>query len=402
MSAPLLDAVDVEVWMPTPGAAFTLDVNRLGPTTPAQPGLGSPEQVGAWTPMLGDATSVQIRRGGPRNSYTSQAQVGTLHLTIRNRPDIVLSPSLRPGLPVRVSLAGGGARLFTGTVLDIDTAVAREPLTGKQILTTTLSAVDAVQQLANITRYGAKVTGGPGEYPYVGEEWVDRIHRLMKSADGIPYEIDTTGQSFGGQTMLSTNLETSLAAYLDMTVNTVYALWCVRADGTVQFRILPPLTSTLRFTDGATFGSNPLYPYTDIKYDFGTKDLVTAITFNVHSWSTATKDFLTSEVTAADDTLVATYGRRATTIDINCNSLRADLLARKFLSASRAGRANVRSIKVNARTNPAQVAAVELCTRINVRVPAPISQWVTPVVTGIEHDITPGRWITTYHLMRSY
>jgi hypothetical protein len=401
MSAPLLGAVDVAIWLPTPGAAFTLDVNRLSPYTPAQPGLGSPTSSGAWTSVLGDALSVQIRRGGARPYYAGQAEVGTLSLTMRNRPDLVLSTRLRPGLPIRASIPGG-APLFTGTILDIDTRVALEPLTGKQILTTTITAVDAIQQLANTTRYGAKSADETG---YRAESWEARIRRLMASAGNIPYEIDSSGAAFGGATHASTELETSLAAFLDVTANTVgAALWCVRADGVVQFRAssyFPPGAGRPRFTDGTTgTGTSTPYPYLSIGYDYGTKDLVTGVTFNRHYWHTVRKEFVSDTVTFSDDTLAATYGRRSAIVDVTRQVV--DSLAGRIIGAARAGRANVRSVTVNARTNPVLVAAVDITHAVYVRIPAPISAWQWFTVTGIEHDITPGRWTTTYQLARSF
>jgi hypothetical protein len=66
---------------------------------------------------------------------------------------------------------------FTGTIADLSQTVNFDKATGQKEVFTTISAVDAVQSLANTDRFGAVSASGVGYQP-----WADRIAQLSTSA----------------------------------------------------------------------------------------------------------------------------------------------------------------------------------------------------------------------------
>lgn len=174
MTATMLDRVAVEALLPPEDApGLRLDRDRLGVGRLGTRALTEPQ----WTTVMPEARDAHIVRGGSRDGVTVAAEVGTLTVT---GLDSEVLQRVRPSTPVRVRRLrdphGGYGQLpygsgpyggdpsaadylFTGRALDLHTAWQRSADDLATITAvTTLTAVDAVHQLANTQRYGAVIT----------------------------------------------------------------------------------------------------------------------------------------------------------------------------------------------------------------------------------------------------
>lgn len=180
---PLLGVLDVEMYLPIPRGYFQLDSSRLDHDR-----LAPAEGNYAWTPWLGSARSVRIRRGAAQDDVTATVEVGTMTLVLVNDGEPGPGTGIRPRVPIRARLADeDGPLLFTGVIVDVDVAYQLDKTTNTTTTITTIQAVDAVQAIANTPRYGAVI-----EDDASWETWEARIHRYMRSTT-VPYQIPPAG-----------------------------------------------------------------------------------------------------------------------------------------------------------------------------------------------------------------
>lgn len=154
---------------PAPGAIILGTSTLNGPDVLAA-GSGYVE-VDALCSVTG---TVSCRRGGTGEGSALRIEVGTLTATLLDAP----SSLVRPGQRVRLALKGDfiDASLFTGRVTAISLSEFRDDA-GVWHTRTTLSAADAVADLAAVTRYGALVEAGQAV-----ESIPSRLARLIGSA----------------------------------------------------------------------------------------------------------------------------------------------------------------------------------------------------------------------------
>lgn len=162
---PVLDYLRLEVERPVPGV-YRLDASVLG--GPDLLGAGTGTQ---WDDILPLVTGeVACRRGGRAEPANPAIEVGTLTATLLDAPQ----DAVRPGQAVRLMATYG--ELFTGRITGVTVTEARDGF-GVWHTYTTLTAVDAVAELANITRYGALVERGQAV-----ETFTERLNRILQSA----------------------------------------------------------------------------------------------------------------------------------------------------------------------------------------------------------------------------
>lgn len=163
---PVIDHLHVELATAAAGV-FRLDLSELdGSDLLAQ----NVEDAYTWTPLLPAARMVDIRRGLARDGVTLRSEVGRLTIELVDAFDPTTHPDVHPNARVRV-LDDDGRALFTGTLEDVR---IDDPKHGRPV--TTLTAVDAVRDVANTPRYGA--ANPHGEHELVRE----RIMRLLQSS----------------------------------------------------------------------------------------------------------------------------------------------------------------------------------------------------------------------------
>lgn len=163
---PVINAVRVEI--AAPSAGFMLGRDKLGTGK-----LGGSSVT--WTPYLGAATELDIKRGGKRSGVSLSIDVGTLSMTLLNAGNPTTDGAVRPNTPIRVVLVATGRPLFTGRLLDVDMTHIFDKETAQFNTYVGLTAVDGVTDHANTKRYGAIAPAGY-------ETWESRIRRLSMSS----------------------------------------------------------------------------------------------------------------------------------------------------------------------------------------------------------------------------
>lgn len=162
----------LELLQPIEGV-FVLDVSQLN----GGDHLADTDENGLeWVDVTGDATSVNVRRGGSRDGITTTIEPGILNASFVDALDPAVDPvAYRPGLACRLKTSSG-AVLYTGRTTSF---VARDEKRTKTRFVT-MAAVDAVATLANTPRHGVAARTNEGE------PWRDRINRLMSSTP-VPF-----------------------------------------------------------------------------------------------------------------------------------------------------------------------------------------------------------------------
>lgn len=165
------DAI-LEVGQPAAGV-FVLNSSQLDGTDLLADG---PTAALVWQSIVESAVAITARRGGSRDAATTQSEVGLLTATFIDSPNPLDDPiKYRPGVPIRLRRAGATKPDFTGTLRRIGCAYDK----ADKRTHITFTATDAVEDLANTTRYGAIAPGG-------SEPWWQRFARLLQSAP-VPY-----------------------------------------------------------------------------------------------------------------------------------------------------------------------------------------------------------------------
>lgn len=176
----VIDRLTVEVLQVPDDAprGFRLNRDRLGTGR-----LGALNANAAeWVPVLAQARSVRIARGGDRDGVAFSPSVGTLTLTAVDAPSL---DKVRPATPIRVRELDGPA-LFTGVVNDIHTSWER---VGQDVAAVrTITATDAVQDLANTTRHGV---GLGTNWPWQSFETLGQRAARLLAGTTLPYVAPT-------------------------------------------------------------------------------------------------------------------------------------------------------------------------------------------------------------------
>lgn len=222
-----VDQITVEVLLPAEDGAFILSESLLD----AWP-LGDRALAHQWVPIEAEARYVGTHRGGSQDGVAATMQVGTATVELVNPPP----RPIRPSTPIRIRTETGTV-LFTGTVENQTTAYERRSVAGfrETITVSIISAVDAVNTLANTMRYGAVVETSTGDdedtTTFSYETFEARADRLMRRT-GLPYEI-APNDTFLAVDHLFTR------SYFLPTLEGIEALWHP-SDGVTVTRSLGP------------------------------------------------------------------------------------------------------------------------------------------------------------------
>lgn len=124
------------------------------------------------------ATNIRIRRGGNRSGLGIQTDVGLMTFRLYNDEDPMADGTFQPGQAIQAVTTAGGppVPIFTGRVVDVDSAYPLNKQTGQRRTFTTITVADAVNVHTSTPRYGVTV-------PMPGYETFEaRIQRLAGSA----------------------------------------------------------------------------------------------------------------------------------------------------------------------------------------------------------------------------
>lgn len=188
--------------------------------------------------------------------------------------------------------------------------------------------------------------------------------------------------------------ESSLVNHVDLACNSVGARWYVRKDGVVEFIRTPSTGSpVLAFSDVA--GAD--ISYTDVALSYDTKNVVNSLKMNQHGLDPATGNAVDYSDTFTADSSVRRWGVRSSDMDtcLYVGGIHStDLMRRASMVMSGLSRPNyaVSSLTINVQSNPAVLAALELCAPVTITYGQLVQ---TARVLSLAHTITPTRWLVT-------
>jgi len=364
-----------------------------------------------WRSVTAKVTNITSRRGGVREGITIRNKPGMLSITLRDTlPDPRNSP-YNLDMPMRLCVNVGTVAapvwhpLFTGRIRDVASQQVAMPH-GPPEYFTTVTVLDAVASHDEITRYGAMPPTGY-------ESFTARIERLAQSA--VEAVEPPIAAQFSAGLLGRTVFESSLSNHFTLAANSVGAWWYVDANNRTRFAPLRyDSTNPVWFSDRGTarFGV-PLPPgtlhYLTETPDSGTSAQITAVVFRIKgatpnpddpdAWiATETEDVRTP----ATDPL-RWFGRRDVIVECVENSF--GVLPAPAVSAYGYSWDNMlRSITWNAQEDLSALPRLDVgksiyLTRTGLPYLATRSTQFNYLIIGVQHTITPTRWITTLDLM---
>lgn len=187
---PVIEYVNVDILAPV-GGGFILGQSLLDVDS-----FGDGTEEFHWVPYVCYATSVSATRGGVRDGINNTISTGTLSISFYNSADPSDDANIHPNAGIRLRKViddtepydNDGSILFTGSIVDVDVTYESDKSGSDVKYHVNITAVDAVQALANTTRYGAD--DGVDGY----EKFEERIERLAASATidvDVPVESTT-------------------------------------------------------------------------------------------------------------------------------------------------------------------------------------------------------------------
>lgn len=268
--------------------------------------------------------------------------------------------------------------------------------------------------------WGEPVTFGPKNYPrlFPTYEWVatggtaEIAFRMTENVIRNGYAavekfgifsitVEELPPSVVPLRLASTVYEGSLAAHFDLANNSVGARWWVDSFGVTQFAAeLNADQVVAEFTDERAEGR---LEYVDISTSFDTRDIVNDLAVTNVGAKLGADGWEDDDVTTAyqNVTSIASYGPRSADVELNLYdqddyagsvALRAD----QIMEGSETLERRVTRIRWNAQEDPVTAAKLEVYSPVNV--------WrrgtMYPCrVVGIDHEMTPTRWIITLDLI---
>lgn len=233
---PLRDRVLFESLSPQ-GNPFILGSSWLGRQEPAFTWgfpLGTGAETIAWQQFRDQLLSVNITRGGIRDGITVRNDVGLCTVALRDFEIDPDNPAFGIDQSVRFTAFVGGVKVprFTGRVRDISTDWIDLAGTGKRVPVTTITSVDAVSILDEITAPGFIMPGG-------GTGFRARIAALSRLTDvpfNLPTDADYPSPLGGFYALAPCVYDASLSTHLTLACNSVGAMWWIDGAGVVQFQ----------------------------------------------------------------------------------------------------------------------------------------------------------------------
>ena len=349
-----------------------------------------------WQDITAPVTDMSITRGVQATGPALTARVGTLTI----RAIDALSPratGIHHGTPVKLIHWPTRTPIYTGIITDL-TVTPHKP-GGRTKYEVEFTCSDTVARLAAITRYGAKADGGDGS-----ETWSARLERLVTSAPGLEYTIDTTNVP---ARVCATVWETSLAKHIDALTASVVGSWSVTRTGTVSITVNRPTTPALTFSDAIdTDLSRGVWSYTAIANEWTASGSIGHVTITNHQ---AVRDENGAwraediEVTVSDPTAADVWGGTTVSIDTTLAGDVLEATARRYLTAANSEPTPSRITLIPAHKHGPdnRGALMRQAARLDPITAAAVQFRgdSTPVlITQVTHKITPTTWTTTLNL----
>lgn len=388
---PIRDNIRVETLTRDP-SPFVLGEGILGYSRLAA--AGTPQNWHDWT---SDLSAVSILRGGRLEGVTIRNSPGMLTLTLQDVEIDRLAPQLYREQPIRATVltAAGESRLFTGWVRVVEQHYgAFRPGTNTPRTFVTITAVDAVARHDETTRYGA--ISSPA-----GETLAQRIARLRASATA-PIEIPTDDylDAFGAPILLApTVYESSMSNHLTLAANTAGAMWYVDAAGITRYqhRVYDPGNAIEFSTNDTSAGALSAVAYTPASATETGFNSITA--YN----KTAILDPDTgdwSDLEIQHDLIpgfISLLGKQYAVLETNTVSIGHLTFGTAWVQPNMFGWGTLLGqIRWNAQQDLTRIPDLDIGASITAEAFTDTADpWSQYLVIGVEHTITPTRWITT-------
>lgn len=354
---------------------------------------GTPQTWAEWTAAT---SAITISRGGTLDGITIRNNPGMATLTIH---DVDIARSVIPEFyreqPIRITsiTPAGEHRIFTGWVREVEQHYGGfHPGTQKPRTSLTVTAVDAVARHDEVTRYGAISN-------LTGETLAQRITRLRASSTA-PIEIPTDDYRDAANREIlfaPTVFESSLSNHLTLAANTAGAMWFVDGDGITRFQ--PRIFDAAN----ALVFRNLVFPDGDLSAIAYTPATATETGYNTSLIrnKTAARDPETGDwANVETDELhgvISLRGRQ--TVILETNALSHDYITHDnaWLAANRFGWGTIIGrIRWNAQQDLTRIPDLEIGKSVTAAIVTPEldTGWSQYLVAGVEHTITPTRWMT--------
>ncbi|MFC8733568.1 hypothetical protein ACFT5B_14155 [Luteimicrobium sp. NPDC057192] len=368
--------------------------------------LGDTATATAWTEYLCDATGVSINRGASVDGVTTTTQVGTANLTVYAQPDQPPGLGLRPNLPVRIRSKLTETVAYTGNVGDLTDTWRRSTTSVDRRFIANVPALDAVRDLAGITRYGALGI----------DRWSDRVRRVMASYRGRWDFAPGTRPDAYWPVCSRTVYESTLDKHLQLIANTSAGRWYVDRDNVVRIELsnwsAQERPIRLEFSDEHD-EFNPRHRcYVDVVRTYDTRSLVNDLTLANHDAALNDQGQWQADDAGLgpfqDVTSAATWGVRHADVETSLETGPGDPDADAVPTADPVG--DLVTEYTRDLANPAvRFTSVTYNATKDVDVACSLDVFDLVLVTnngltqqsrviGIQHVITPDKWLVTLAL----
>ena len=401
----LIDQLAVQIL--TPGTdGFRLDTDTLGTGR-----LGSRATATAWTDYLTNATGLVIDRGADTDGVETTTQVGAATLTVKADQGAAPGLGLRPNLPIRVRSKLTETVAYTGAVGDLTDTWRKPTGPGPMSFFVSVPCVDAVRDLAGISRNGALAI----------DSWAGRVRRIMASYTGAWAFAPGTYDTAQWPVMARTVYESTLDKHLQLAVNSSAGRWYVDRNNVVRVeqsnwtaQARPVRLRLVDTEDAAGIDPRARY-YTDLTRTYDTRALVNELSFANHdAVLNDSGEWVANDATLGpftNRTSAATYGVRHADIDTCLETGPGDPDNDLVPSADPAGALVAEYTRDNAKpairfldvtydaTNDVDIAcSLDVFDLVLVTNGDIVDQ--RNRIIGIRHDITtkPERWLVTLTL----
>lgn len=358
------------VLSPTQGDFFLFRQAMIAEGTLAQVGTSlAYGDYGVWTNIINDSTFISMDRQG--------MDTGLMSTSIHNAVyDPTISDTLRPGRPIRVRTVVGTVweNLYEGAIDYANVDYVNDGLI-------TITASDANAELANRAEYR-------------GVEAVSSLPFILEGA-GVPWNVNGTGNQVASATVVSYNDNASILDQVAVTRDTKSAYaWVDRYNVLNVFeKAYLPTSPVIEFRDDpptlAVQNS-----YSTIEAGLDTRSIINSVTVTwLRKVGTESEEIVYGPY--KDQNSINTWGTYSANYTIHGATENATSVA-NFAQAILTANATP-TTKVNALTFPIRDtrdlphSIVDLYDRVAVTYKDKVG--VRQRVSGIKHDIQPGRWI---------
>lgn len=345
-----------------------------------------------WLDILGDSVSVKITRGGEARGAVDEIDVGTLSAVVLGAS---YSPAtntyMRPGRAVRVLAATPSAPntwvpLFTGALDKADLVLGEDKLhPGRARIT--MTAVDAIPGLRGIA--------SPSGYSATSDAR-EKLRALMANSPACGLNDNAVGYIAPSTTTNSYDANATLWDQLVAVRNTYPGSdLFIDKDGWVQWKPSEPTTPDVTFSGDS--GGTP--SFVDLDLGFASDALVNELTISRTHMSEEDGEKVYGPYLNQRSAQI--WRKIADEVEVSDGD--PATLAGAYLQQLATPSLHPRSMTFRGLDTGAALRDLYTVVKV-ILTSAGLTSAGAPrvTVTGIDHDITPGRWLVTWRLRPSW